>query len=97
MSETKWAPSSNDAMAMAAIRWFACAIESYCIELYATNPSTFEHTEEVLRATLKELGMQRDKQRRLREHNDECPPGYILCDGLCKPACDPEAGILREK
>ena len=96
MSDMKWAPSSNDAMAMAAIRWFACVIESYSIELYATNPTTFEHTENILRATVKELGMQKEKQRRLKAE-DDCPPGYLFCDGLCKPACDLEAPTVRGK
>jgi hypothetical protein len=97
MSESKWTPSPNDAMAMAAIRWFACVIETYSIELYASNPSTFEHTEKILRATLKELGMQKDRQRLARLADEDCPTGYLLCDGLCKPACDLEASTVKGK
>ena len=92
----KWAPSPNDAMAMAAIRWFACVIETYSIELYATNPSTFANTEEILRETVKKLGLQRIKAGQGLDE-DDCPPGYRLCDGICKPACEPEAPTAGKK
>lgn len=86
----QWEPSPDDAMSLAAIRWFACVIESYSIELYATNPSTYEHTEKILREAVRKLGLQRLKVG-MGLTTDDCPPGYRMCDGICKPACDAEA------
>lgn len=88
--QARWAPSPDDAMSLAAIRWFACVIETYSIELYATNPSTYKHTEKILRDAVRKLGLQRLKVGAgLTE--DDCPPGYRMCDGICKPSCEPEA------
>lgn len=86
-----WAPSPNDAMAMAAIRWFACVIESYAIELYATNPTTFAHTEAVLRDAIRKLALAKLKIKQEFNAEDDCPEGYRMCDGICKPSCEEEA------
>lgn len=91
-----WAPSPNDAMAMAAIRWFANVIETYSIELYATSPKTYRHTEKILRQAVKKLGLQKTKVKKAFDYED-CPDGYILCDGVCKPACEPEAPAAQKK
>jgi hypothetical protein len=92
----KWTPSPNDAMAMAAIRWFANVIETYSIELYATSPKSYAHTEKILTNAVKKLGLQRTKLR-LDLDLEDCPPGYKMCDGICKPACEPEAPEAQPK
>ncbi len=92
--QTRWAPSPDDAMSLAAIRWFACVIETYSIELYATNPATYKHTEKILREAVRKLGLERLKAGQGLSDED-CPPGYRMCDGICKPSCDPEAGEIE--
>lgn len=93
-NQAKWTPSPDDALSLAAIRWFACVIETYSIELYATNPSTYKQTEKILRETLRKLELQRLKAGQGLTEED-CPPGYRMCqDGICRPSCDPEAGEI---
>lgn len=84
---TEWNPSSNDAMSLAAFRWFANTIETFAIELYATDRDSFKAVEGVLRSTLKEL--QRIKVKPVVPEDDHgCPDGYVLCHGICQPSCD---------
>jgi ferredoxin len=82
-----WEYSPKDALRLAAIRWFANTIENLSIELYATNPVTFENTEALLKETLQQLKLQREQISTTGQ--DECPDGYELCGGLCVPSCDP--------
>jgi hypothetical protein len=83
----EWNPSPRDAMSLAAFRWFANTIENFAIELYATDRDSFPEIERVLRGTLTEL-----KATRVRfavpEEENGCPDGWVLCDGVCAPACD---------
>ena len=87
MPHHEWAPSPVDATTFAAFRWFANAIENYCIDLYVTKRATRERVETILREALKELAYER---AHLAESVDveDCPPGYVLCDGICMPSCD---------
>jgi hypothetical protein len=80
-----WEYSPKDALRLAAIRWYANTIENLSIELYATNPVTFEETEVVLKETLGRLRLQRQQIGA----PPDCPDGYELCGGLCVPSCDP--------
>lgn len=89
---SNWAPSPNDAMAMAAFRWFANIIESHSIELYASSPRSYEHTEAILRETLDRLALLKLKVKQ-DFGVDDCPEGYRLCDGICKPDCDEQAPL----
>jgi hypothetical protein len=85
----KWEPSSNDATAFAAFRWFANTIENDALELYATDRRHFPEIERVLRETLKELKRVRESSAlRSGEEEGGCPDGWVLCDGICKPSCD---------
>jgi hypothetical protein len=83
-----WEPSSNDATAIAAFRWFANALENEALELYLTDRRHFGHIESVLRRALKEMSDTQAKSR-VAEEEDGCPDGWLLCDGICKPSCDP--------
>ena len=83
-----WEPSSKDASAIATFRWFANALENEALELYMTDRRHFAHIESVLRRTLKEMSDTQQKSR-LTEEEDGCPDGWVLCDGICKPSCDP--------
>ena len=87
MPPTKWQPSPNDTTSFAAFRWFANSIENDAMELYATDRGTYEQIEEVLRHTLKDLAALRGKLA-LPPGNDDCPEGWVLCNGVCAPSCD---------
>lgn len=84
----KWEPSPNDAINVAAFRWFANQIENQALEVYATDRMHFAKLEELLRNTLREMGAIRQKAFVAQDENG-CPDGWLLCDdGLCKPSCD---------
>jgi hypothetical protein len=85
-----WEPSTNDAMSLAAFRWFANALENASVEVYATNRASFKEVEEVLRHALNDLGQVRKRYAVTPEENG-CPDGYVLCDGICAPACHDES------
>jgi hypothetical protein len=78
-------------MSLAAFRWFANTIENFAIELYATDRMSYPEIEGVLRNTLKELKRTR-KAFMVSEEENGCPDGYVLCNGVCAPSCDFEAG-----
>jgi hypothetical protein len=87
MTLSEWGYSNKDATRLAAIRWFANSIEKVSIELYATSPTTFAQTEQLLKDCLAGLTFQR-QQIRQSIGAVECPDGYELCRGLCQPACE---------
>ena len=86
-----WKPDPEDAIRLAALRWFGLELERLAIEIYATDKSKYPEMESVFRKAIKGL-----KQAGLggpHQDEEECPPGYVLCnDGLCAPACDPDPG-----
>ena len=86
-----WTPDPEDAIRLAALRWFGLELERLAIEIYATDKSKYAAMESVFRKAvkgLKEVGLQGTLQ-----DEEECPDGYVLCkDGLCAPACDPDPG-----
>ena len=87
----RWEPSAEDGMSLAAFRWFANTIENFAIELYATDRRSYPEIEGVLRNTLEELKRTRQAFMVSEEENG-CPDGYVLCNGVCAPSCDFEAG-----
>ena len=81
----KWQGQPDDAIRLAALRWFAIQIERIGIEIYATNKSKAAAVEELLRGTVKRMS---DLHEDIAEPED-CPIGYVLCkDGMCAPMCD---------
>lgn len=84
---SKWHPRPDDAIRLAALRWFALELERLSIEIYASNQDLYPQMERVLRDALKSLG---GVGRRVNLVADnECPDGYVLCkDGICAPMCD---------
>jgi hypothetical protein len=82
----RWKAVPNDAIRLAALRWFALTIEKEGIELYATNSATFPEMEKILRKALGEIDHLRD---RFSAEEDGCPEGYFLCDDdVCRPSCE---------
>ena len=85
----KWTGTTDDAIKLAAIRWFACAIEMEAIQIYATNPALYLKIEA-------RMGDCIDKLHGLKKKDiigdEDCPPGYTMCGGECAPRCpgDPE-------
>ena len=80
----KWQAAPNDAIRLAALRWFALTIEQTCIEIYATDTNSYHVMEEELRHVVRKLQKHRAK---LTLGNDTCPDGYVLCGETCAPMC----------
>jgi hypothetical protein len=81
-----WIAESRDAISIAALHWYAITIEKVCIEIYATDRKRFKALEALLQSQVRDLykfakGVKGDE-------DDECPEGYVMCNGLCAPACD---------
>jgi hypothetical protein len=90
-SERRWQPDPNDAIRLAALRWFALEIEKLAIELYASDRATYRAMEDVLTGTVRQMG---ELSKKLMVQDEECPEGYERCkDGLCAPMCD---GIITD-
>ena len=82
-----WQAGPDDAIRLAALRWFALEIERMGIEIYASDKTKYKTIEKVLRQTMKAMNATRDHV--IVADSDECPDGYFLCkDGLCAPMCD---------
>ena len=80
-----WQAEPDDAIRLAALRWFAIEIERKAIEIYATDKSRYLDLEALLRHTMKKMNIVSDEIA----EPEECPIGYVLCkDGMCAPACD---------
>ena len=79
----KWEPQPDDAIKLAALRWFACTIEAEAIQLYATNSGKYDVMVEALRACVQSL---RDASG-AEEGDEDCPPGYVRCGRECAPMC----------
>ena len=85
-----WQAEPDDAIRLAALRWFAISIERLSIEIYASDKQQYEPIEDLLRHTLKR--MEKIGKRADVREDEECPNGYVLCrDGLCAPMCEGEA------
>ena len=85
-----WSAGPNNAIELAALRWYSLGVEQRAIEIYATRPARFADLSRLLRKQLRELDAFAD---RLALTSDDCPPGYELCpNGICAPMCDGEVG-----
>ena len=84
-STGRWQAAPDDAIRLAALRWFALEIEQMCIEVYATNPGSYHTLEEMLRHTVEKL-----HQHKLSVGAETCPDGYVLCGETCAPMCSNE-------
>ena len=84
----EWKPGADDAIRLAALRWFTIELERYSIEIYATDKSKYGAMETVLRRALADLKAAGRRTPSVKGE-ENCPDGYILCkDGLCAPMCD---------
>jgi hypothetical protein len=82
-----WQAQPDDAIRLAALRWFALEVERLSIEIYATDKRRYVPVERLLRDTLKRMGTIRASAK--VDDPGVCPDGYVLCkDGLCAPMCD---------
>jgi hypothetical protein len=82
-----WQAGPEDAIRLAALRWFSLEIERMGIEIYASDKTKYKAIEKVLRQAMTAMNATRD--RIAVGDPDECPDGYVLCkDGLCAPMCD---------
>jgi hypothetical protein len=80
-----WIAKPEDAIALAALRWYALTIDKLCIEIYATDRRKFMALEALLKSQVTDL-LEFAKDT-TQGDEDECPEGFVMCDGLCKPAC----------
>ena len=80
----RWQAAPNDAIRLAALRWFALEIEQTCIEMYATNAASYHTLEKELRRTVHKL---HQHQHKLSLGAETCPDGYVLCGETCAPMC----------
>jgi len=82
----KWQANPDDAIKLAALRWFALNIEAAAIQMYATDSSRYAEVEIVLKTCLAGVAGLR---KTLGEPDGDCPPGFVLCrDNVCSPMCD---------
>ena len=85
----KWRPDPDDAIRLAALRWFALQLEASAICIYATNKKSYLDMESVLNDALNALKGLKKAYGLTADDEDECPEGYVRCkDGVCAPACD---------
>jgi hypothetical protein len=93
MGKTDWAPSPSDVMNLAAVRWFALTIEKLATEIYITDRALYPSLKEVLKHAVDDL----NRVRQPLVGDEECPPDYVMCDGLCVPMCDAEGPLGQIK
>ncbi len=77
--------TSNDALNMAAIHWLALESEQTAVDVYVTYPERVPQIVASLRAqvtTVRGIG-----KGGMTLGSDDCPEGWVECDGLCVPMC----------
>ena len=83
--QIKWQPNPDDAIKLAALRWFALTIESSAIQIYATDARQYAALEQVLHACVDGIrGLNKDF---VLGGDDDCPPGFVQCGNECAPMC----------
>lgn len=88
-----WQAEPDDAIRLAALRWFALQIERLSIEIYASDKNRYFELEKIFRTALTRMSGTK-KSLSQKSDDSECPEGFILCkNGLCAPMCD---GIIGE-
>ena len=90
----KWQPQANDAIKLAAVRWFACAIEMEAIQVYATDSAKFDAIRAVLGECMTKV---HDLIKKPLTGDEDCPPGYVMCGNECAPRCFFGDGSGREE
>jgi hypothetical protein len=81
-----WVADPRDAIALAALRWYALTIDRLCIEIYATDRKKFEDLEDLLKSHV--VALYKFGKGVKFTDEDECPEGYVMCNGLCAPTCN---------
>lgn len=76
---------TNDALNIAAIHLLATQLEQVATEVYVTNPARMKDVLAMMRADVEALRGLAPKT--MSDNDEECPDGWILCDGLCMPMC----------
>jgi len=85
----RWKAAPDDAIRLAALRWYALQLESSAICLYATNQTAYKELESVLKRAMVAMNGLKQKFGIADNLEDGCPDGYVLCkDGVCAPMCD---------
>jgi|SRR6187401_1422256 hypothetical protein len=82
----KWQGEPNDAIKLAALRWYALMAETSMIQIYATNPSYYKTLCGIMRDTIKAL--EKVTEKPLGDPDGDCPEGYVRCGRECAPMCD---------
>jgi hypothetical protein len=86
---SKWTPQEDQAaLTLAAIRWYTISIEKLANDLYVTKRELYPDVEAVLKTAFRDLGRIR-KSLSATNVDDGCGPGYVNCNGVCLPDCDP--------
>src|SRR5438045_8665561 len=81
-----WQAHRDDAIRLAALRWFALTFERLAIQIYATDREKYDALTSLMKSQIKALASFGERQI---ADGEPCPEGYFLCaDGLCAPMCD---------
>jgi hypothetical protein len=83
-TQNKWQPQENDAIKLAALRWFALRAETEAIQVYATDSSLYEQIGKIMGTCIKQI---HDLRKNLAGDDGDCPPGYVMCGTECAPIC----------
>lgn len=75
------------ALTLAAIRWYTMSIEKLSNDLYITKRELYPEVEGILKNAFRELGKIRKSMSAVAAEG--CGPGYVNCNGICLPDCDP--------
>lgn len=93
-STGRWQPGPDDAIKLAAIRWYLCAIEMEAIQLFATDPSQYEAIETKMSNCIDAI---HGLKKTIIGEDGECPPGYVMCGDECAPRCFTEENNMSKK
>jgi hypothetical protein len=77
------------ALELALIRWYALSIEKLATDLYITDRANLPAVKAALSAALQQLSTLRKSLKDDTSMASSCPPGYVRCEGICVPECDP--------
>lgn len=75
------------ALTLAAIRWYVNSLEKLANDIYITRRAMYPEVETILQRAFRDLGAVRKGMS--LQAGEACPPGYVDCNGVCLPECDP--------
>ena len=81
------AEDDQAALTLAAIRWYVTSLEKLANDIYITRRGAYPEVQAILQRAFRELGGVRKSMS--LQAGEMCPPGYIDCNGICLPECDP--------